>query len=39
MKSQSLQNSTKRGFIIFFNRDVTAFHEVTLTPVVFRHAT
>ena len=40
MKSRSLHNSTKKkGFIIFFYRDVTAFHEVPLTPLVSRHAT
>ena len=38
MKSQSLRNSTKKS-LIFFKRDVRAFHEVPLTPIVFRHAT
>ena len=49
MKSQSLHNSTKNGFMIVYS-DVTAFHEVPLpTPppppppppstLVFRHAT
>ena len=32
MKSRSLHNSTKKGFMIFFYRDVTFFHEVPLTP-------
>ena len=35
MKSRSLHNSTKKGFIIFFYRDVTAFHEIPLTPRCF----
>ena len=30
MKSQSLHNSTKNGFMIVYS-DVTAFHEVPLT--------
>ena len=32
MKSQSRQNSTKKGFIIVFFRDVMTFHAVPLTP-------
>ena len=32
MKSRSLHNSTKKGFVVFFYRDVTAFPEVPLTP-------
>ena len=39
MKSRSLHNSTKKRLYDFFYRDVTAFHEVPLTPLVFRHAT
>ena len=41
MKSRSLHNNTKKGFLVFFYRDVTAFHEVPLTPLplVFRHVT
>ena len=31
MKSRSRHNSTKKGFVIFFYRDVTAFHQVPLT--------
>ena len=38
MKSRSVHNSTKKG-LLFFYCDVTVFHEVPLTPVVFRHAT
>ena len=46
MKSQSLHNSTKNGYMIVYS-DVTAFHEVPLTTaspppastLVFRHAT
>ena len=33
MKSQSRHNSTKKGFMFFFYRDVTAFHQVPLTPL------
>ena len=32
MKTRSLHNSTKIGFMIFSYRDVTGFHEVPLTP-------
>ena len=32
MKSRSLHNGTKKGFMIRFYRDVTAFHEAPLTP-------
>ena len=32
MKSRSLPNSTKKGFMIVFYFDVTAFHEVPLAP-------
>ena len=34
MKSQSLHNSTKNGFMIVYS-DVTAFHEVPLPPPCF----
>ena len=37
MKSRFPRNNTKEGFI-FFYRDVTVFHEVPLTPLVFRYA-
>ena len=33
MKSQSLHNSTKKRRYDSFYRDVTAFHEVPLTPL------
>ena len=32
MKSQSRYNSTKKGFIIVFFRDVMTFHAVPLIP-------
>ena len=35
MKSLSLHNSTKKGFIVFFYRDFTAFHEAPLTSLVY----
>ena len=34
MKSRSLHNSTKNGFMIVYS-DVTAFHEVPLPPPLF----
>ena len=33
MKPQSRQNSTKKGSMNFFYRDVTAFHQVPLTSL------
>ena len=33
MKSRSRHNSTKKGFMIFFYRDVTTFYQATLTPL------
>ena len=39
MKPRSLHNSAKKGLYDFFYRDVTAFHEVPFTPLVFHHAT
>ena len=35
MKTRSRHNSTKKGFMIFFFRDVTVFHQVPLTPPCF----
>ena len=32
IKSRSLHNSTKKGFMICFYRDVMVFHEVPFTP-------